>query len=111
MSKGSGYGCPHDPSLNRWKAARGHQRRPSLWPPMTHISTQLALHARTALALEFKASQPADAEALIDEEQKEMMRAVCASIHGKDDLFRCVCTTPSRVVPCVCMHHVLPKRH
>uniref|UniRef100_A0A7S3RTX2 Uncharacterized protein n=1 Tax=Strombidinopsis acuminata TaxID=141414 RepID=A0A7S3RTX2_9SPIT len=46
---------------------------------------------RKALALEFKASQPADAEALIDEEQKEMMRAVCASIHGKDDLFRSLC--------------------
>lgn len=43
-----------------------------------------------ALALEFKASQPPDADSAIEEEQREMMRALCSSVHGKDDLFRCV---------------------
>jgi hypothetical protein len=38
--------------------------------------------------LEFKAAQPADADATIEEEQREMMRGLCSSVHGKDDLFR-----------------------
>eukprot|EP00316_Scyphosphaera_apsteinii_P016694 CAMPEP_0119300364 /NCGR_PEP_ID=MMETSP1333-20130426/2312_1 /TAXON_ID=418940 /ORGANISM="Scyphosphaera apsteinii, Strain RCC1455" /LENGTH=195 /DNA_ID=CAMNT_0007302103 /DNA_START=144 /DNA_END=731 /DNA_ORIENTATION=- len=47
---------------------------------------------RKRLAADFKAKQPSNVEDQVKEETKQMMHAVCASSHGKTELFKSTCS-------------------